>query len=235
MKISLFRILTVPLLAAFAALSAPAHGSFEGKVSYTLKQGRDSLQMDYSIKGEQLRIDMKGGAEDVSTIMDTNGRKMTILMPSQQMYMVMDFPSQANAPTKRSEESEASEAGGGSGRLERTDETAEIAGFTARRYLAKADDGRQTVTEIWASDELGSFFALGGGPGASQARTWEGDLSGANLFPLRVVERDARGRENFRLEAQKIEKKSLSDSIFQPPANYQLFQMPNIPGMPFRR
>ena len=60
-------------------------------------------------------------------------------------------------------------------------------------------------------------------------------LAGGNHFPLRVITHDAAGKEQMRMEAQKVEKKKLDDARFVPPPDYKQFnpgQMPPIPNLP---
>jgi hypothetical protein len=59
--------------------------------------------------------------------------------------------------------------------------------------------------------------------------------TGGNHFPLRVITHDAAGKEQMRMEAQKVEKKKLDDARFVPPPDYKQFhpgQMPPIPNLP---
>jgi hypothetical protein len=63
--------------------------------------------------------------------------------------------------------------------------------------------------------------------------------SEANRFPLRVISLDAKGVEEMRMEATKVEKKKLDDTRFAVPADYQVMDMAammggmgGIPGMP---
>ncbi|MSU45561.1 MAG: DUF4412 domain-containing protein [Lacunisphaera sp.] len=73
----------------------------------------------------------------------------------------------------------------------------------------------------------------GGGPAAAK---WEEVLKGKGGFPLRVISRDAKGKESFKMEATKIEPGSLPDSLSLPPAGYEKFSMPDFGGLnPFKR
>jgi hypothetical protein len=50
-----------------------------------------------------------------------------------------------------------------------------------------------------------------------------------------VITHDAAGKEQMRMEAQKVEKKKLDDARFVPPPDYKQFhpgQMPPIPNLP---
>ena len=86
------------------------------------------------------------------------------------------------------------------------------------------------------AEGLGKFMAMESlQPMGGAARTpepWERALASLELFPLRIVSYDTSAKEEFRLEATAIEKKSLPDSLFTPPAGYQPLDMAGLmPGM----
>ena len=81
---------------------------------------------------------------------------------------------------------------------------------------------------------------MGGGRkrGGPPSQAWERALAGKDLFPLRVVGLDRSGKETFRMEVTSIEKQTLPDSLFVPPADYTkmdmggMMQGMGIPGLP---
>src|SRR6478735_1300584 len=86
---SLLRLLAVSTL-LLTALSSFAADAFEGKISLAMsgeKKGR-SQNLDYSIKGKKLRMDMSAEGNQVATIIDMEKLEMTMLMSDQKMYMV---------------------------------------------------------------------------------------------------------------------------------------------------
>lgn len=219
-------------LGAAVALSAAA---FEGKVSLALKSGRDAEQIiDYAMKGSLVRLEPKlADAGGAAMIMNWEKQEMTMLMPEQQMYMVMPLKGAMAGGGRAAPESTAQ-------KVEKTGRTEEILGYLCEEYVTT--DGGNT-TEMWITEKLGGFAGLGGGGnpmagmmgggGAKAAAPsgWERALKGkAGAFPLRVVSRDAKGKETFRLEAKKIEPGPLPDSLFVPPAGFQKFAMPSMPG-----
>jgi hypothetical protein len=83
---------------------------------------------------------------------------------------------------------------------------------------------------MWLAEGLGTFMAfnqnpMGGARGGSTPPAWERALAGKELFPLRVAGKDKAGKESFRMEVTAIEKTSLPDSMFTPPAGYQKLDM----------
>lgn len=216
-------------LGLVAALSAAA---FEGKVSLGVKSNRDAEQViDYAMKGTRVRMEPKmTGAGGAAMIMDWEKQEMTVLMTEQQMYMVM--------PLKKPQAAARAQQNAPEQKIEKTGRTEKILGYTCDEYVTS--EGGQT-TEMWITEELGSFGGLGGGNpmggmmGGGQKSavpsSWERALQGKKgAFPLRVVSRDAKGKETFRLEAKKIEPGTLPDTLFAPPAGFQKFAMPAMPG-----
>jgi len=156
------------------------------------------------------------------------------LMPEQRMYMVFPVKKPVEqAMAKAEKESNAD--------IEVTGKTETILGYKCDQILVKDKD---TVTEIWTAQGLGTFMGLsangGGGPfggrKSANAAKWEEALKGKEGFPLRVVTHDAKSKETFKMEATKIEPGTLSAALFLPPEGYQKFQMPDFGGLnPFKR
>ena len=228
---SLSRYLVVGAL--LTAVQVFAAGAFEGKVSLALtaEKGR-TTNMDYSLKGRMVRMDINAEGHQMTSIMDLAKLEMIMLMPEQNMYMVM--------PIKKPVEA-AAKAGESTAEVEVTGKTETILGYKCSQLIVK-DKG--TVTEMWVAEGLGTFMGLGNGGGgggpfgggrkAANAAKWEEALKGKGGFPLRVITRDAKGRDSFKMEATKIEPGSVPDSMFSPPAGYQKFEMPDIGSM-FKR
>jgi hypothetical protein len=85
---------------------------------------------------------------------------------------------------------------------------------------------------------------MGRGRAPTATPAWERALEGKDLFPLRVVGyekgkprsekgksaekskgKNASGNESFRMEVTAIDKAPLPDTLFNPPAGYQKFDM----------
>ena len=218
------------LLTAAQSFAAGAGAAFEGKISLavTAERGR-TMNMDYSLKGQKVRMDMSAEGNLVSTIMDTAKMEMLMLMPDQQMYMVM--------PMQKAVEQVMEKSGANTADIEVTGKTETILGYKCNQVLVK-DKG--TVTEAWMAEGLGAFMGLGGGGPMgggmfgggkpSSAPKWEGVLKTKGGFPLRVITRDGKGKEIYKMEATGIQPGALPDSQFSAPAGYQKFAMPGMGG-----
>jgi hypothetical protein len=232
---SLIRFVAVAGLLTASHLFAAK--TFEGKVTLAMsaENGRPQV-MDYAIKDQKLRMDISAEGNQVSTIMDVQKQEMMMLMPEQRMYMVI--------PVKKAMDKVIENANSDPNvNVESTGKTEKILGYNCEQLIV-TDKERKTVTEMWVASELGMFMGLGGGGGGgpfggrknAAAAKWEEVLKGKGGFPLRVITRDAKGKQTLKMEATKVEPGSLPDSMFAPPAGYQKFQMPDMGGLnPFKR
>ncbi len=247
MNLLLRFIVVSSLLTAAHVFGAAA---FEGKVTLTMSAKGQPQTMDYTMKGHKMRIDMNvadtGGSGDsgkkvekkhhgakgqaVTTIMDTDKMEMLMLMADEKMYMVM--------PIKQPVQKAVEKQTGANQEVEATGKSETILGYKCDQILAK-DKEKGTVTELWVASDLGVFMGLGnsgggggggmfGGHKSATGEKWEEALKGKGGFPMRVITRDAKGTETFKMEATKIEPGAQPDALFVPPADYQKFQMPDM-------
>jgi hypothetical protein len=224
----LFRLLAVGSLLTASLCSAA--DAFEGKVSLAMSAGKDKGQtLNYSIRQDAMRIDIVAEGKAFAMIMDLKKLEMTMLMEEQKMYMVM--------PMKQTIEKAVANAEIKDPDIQKTGRTETILGYKCDEYITK---DKNTTTEVWIAHGLGAFMGMGesgggGGMGAmfgkKKASGWEEKFKGKPGFPLRVISRDGKGKETFRMEATKIEPGALPASLFQPPAGWQKFQMPDLGGL----
>ena len=212
MKTSLPAMIAGLVFASAALVAAP----FEGKVNFTLTSGRSQpQQLSYQMKGGKIRVDLPGQTMMGGMIIDPAAKKTTVIMTGQQMYMEMAMPDVV---------AQAAEAKPGEAKLEKTGEKEKILGYDAEKYIATFKNEK---TELWLAEGIGTFMSpgagnpMGGGPGGGGPglQAWEKALAGKELFPLRVIGKD------LRMEATAIQKQSLPDALFTPPAGFQKFDM----------
>ena len=228
-----------PLLLLLAVLTPAiaSADSFEGKVNMTMT-GADMkapIEITYNVKGHMLRMDM-AVPQKVTIIMDTEKREMTTLIYKNSMYMTSQLPTPADLPDTARTAAAKAKAEESAKNLVDTGEKTTILGYTATKYTTNANG---TTTEMWLTDELGTFFGFGpnaaGGRRGGQSTVpsgLEALLKGKNFFPLRIVS-IAGGKEKFRMETTAVDKGSVSDSQFQPPDGWKKFDMGSMgfPGM----
>lgn len=200
-------------VSVLAPLTSQAADDFEGRVRMKVSQGEAEQSIDYFVKGERMRVESGVGAGAGGTmILDMNTGEVFMLLPEQKMYTVMPVP---ELDTAKSE--------GRRRRPEPQAETRSILGHEARKYLLH--DGTSEY-EIWATKELGKLGGLrlpnkqgpaAGGPAAA--------FSDEDFFPLLIIER-RNGEVVSRVEVQQVEKESLPDSLFEPPADFEPMKLP---------
>jgi hypothetical protein len=217
------RIQFVAALGLLTTIATPvlnAGDSFEGTIHYTLTSETQPMDMVHFIKGSRMRIEVPlDGVNTAVSIVNLADREISILMPGQNMYMIMPLPagvgmSDTNVPE-----------------LIDTGETGEILGYDCTRYLLK-DKERQV--EIWATQELGPYVSASNPMQKNGSKNaWETMLADSGLFPLRVAEMGKNGGETFSLDVTRIDPGQLDEALFTVPEGYQEFTMPSMPGMPF--
>jgi hypothetical protein len=188
--------------------------------------GDGPMFMNYYMKGGLFRIDMElGNGKAAESIIDPVKREMIMVMPEQRMYMVMKMP-EPQKPAATATATPPSDV-----EFVRTGETDRILGYKCEKIIVKTKNGE---AEIWGAEGLGVFQGMSrGGPMGrpAQKSAWETALGEHGFFPLRMVSRDKSGKEQMRMEAVAIDPKSLPDSLFAPPADFQKLEMPSFGGM----
>ena len=224
------KLLTALLAGALLLPAVLSAANFEGAIRIKMTSGKDAMEMDYLLKNNRARTTMQLSKKDsMTTITDYDKMEMLMLMPEQKMYMVISMKSvMDNANTNAAQDPKF--------KFEKTGVKEKILGYNCEKYLMTSSD---TNMEMWMTEELGTYMgmanAMSGGRGgrgqAPQAQAWEKAIAGKSLFPMRMIGHDPKDKENFRWEAISVDKKSVSDSEFVPPADFQKFQMPGMGDM----
>lgn len=217
-------------LAVFVA-AATAAFAFEGKVEMKMtgKNQKETMTMVNSIKGTHYRSDVtlptdKKGKPGmtISAITNLEAGEIYTLMAEQKMYMVTKL-----ADVQKTAEDVAKKY---KVDFKPTGHKETIAGYEAEEYVSEGDNKRAGRTEIWVTKGMGKFI-MAQGKGA-KPEAWQDFLQKNDLFMLRMISRDKEGApEETRMEATKVEKTSLPDSLFQPPADFQRVEMPSMKDM----
>ena len=220
----------IVLAAAGFSLTHRAHSaaggeSFEGTIQMKGQGEGGSQTINYLVKKDRVRIEFGEKSEDQAImILDYNRKKIYMVMPDEKGYLEMALESIELGKTERGEVKE---------KLVKTGKTETISGYRCEQWLLKGEEGE---VEICAAKGIG-FFLQPQGISAKRAgprSSWTDQLTAEGLFPFRMVERSPSGEEKSRWEVTKVEKKKLSDSLFQPPAGYEKIQMPEF-KIPFEK
>jgi hypothetical protein len=212
--------LALLLVATVAGVLAPVSASaaeFEGRIKMKMQPKKgDPQTITFAKKGQRMRMEIPTGKETMVGLMDFEKREMSMLMPGQNMYMVIE---QKDIPlmdeVRKSQESTT---------LEKTSETAKILGYDTTKYIAR--DGKN-VTELWLAEGLGTWFNMAGGSPmkARKLADWEREVIAKGFFPLRMVSLDSKGKPSNTTEVVELTPQKLDDSLFVPPAGYTRFSL----------
>ncbi|HTE46128.1 MAG TPA: DUF4412 domain-containing protein [Gemmatimonadaceae bacterium] len=206
----IFGLAAVSLLACVPA-ALGAQGTFEGVVTMKLAAGRGGGgDMVYSVKGDQLRIDMGMAGQAMYMLHDAKKQNL-LVMPGQKMYFEQPQVPVTGVDPKMPTTHKAAD-------FTMTGKKEMIAGYECEHMLITSADGAQMDACI--AKGLGMFrmptSPMGRGPAPSPA--WEGI---ANFFPLKVQKVGG----DVMLEVTKVDKKSLDNSVFTVPDDYKKMDM----------
>ena len=209
-------IAIILIILGFGVINAQTK-TFEGIVKYDAKFADEesetnlTLTMDYFIKDNKFRVEFN--SPEGQAIMLINKDKTVMLIPQNNMYMEFSNTDENDTEdTKTNDEFTKSKTGA----------TKEILGFNCEQYIFKEDDG---TMELWFTKDLG-FFMFAANP--MEKSKIDNKYFADGFFPLIIKMKDPNGIENGSLDAVKVEKKKLADSMFEIPAGYTKFTMPEM-------
>jgi len=222
-----------------------AGGDFEGTIAMRVEgENQKGAEMTYFLKGKHTRIETRMGDHpeaSAAMLWDLEAGKITTLMPSQKVYMTMDLKAAAEGfkEMKKSHGQEENEFP----KLTPTGKQETIAGHTCEHWLM----GENQDLDLCVAKGLG-YFGMGGQSGgglgswknlmfspemlakAAAHPEWVKFLEGG-AFPLKFSAM-ADGKIKMSMEATRIEKKTLDDSLFAIPPDYKEMSIPSVPGLP---
>lgn len=222
-------------------------GDFEGLITMKMEtESQKGAEMTYFLKGKRTRIEtkMNDNPEGHAVMLwDLEGSKMTTLIPSRKMYMTMDMKAAAEEMKAMSRDLKKSQGDEESTfpKLTATGKQETIAGYTCEHWIM----GDKQDLDMCVAKGLGYFGMGGQGKGALGALKdlafspkllaaaaahpeWVRFLEGG-AFPLKITSTQE-GQTRMNMEATKIERKALDDSLFVIPSDYKELNMPNLTG-----
>jgi hypothetical protein len=205
--------------------SAPGE-AFEGEITSRTFLDNDTLETRYSIKGASNRIETLSSQDSAIVLIDSSLNTTTTLFPQAKSYVTMSWVEMA--------EEMAREAGEDSSivfpKVTSTGETETIAGFTCRHWLI----GDNQDLDVCMAKGLGYYSGGSGGildklkdPTLREKAKAQLDANPefakfveGGAFPLKVAFIE-NGQPRVIMEVTRIERKSLDDSLFTVPVDYQ--------------
>jgi len=228
-----------------ASSDSSAAGDFEGMIAMKMEtENQTGAEMTYFLKGRHTRIEtrlasMPGGM--AVTLFDLEGGKITTLMPAQKMYSTMDMKA-ASEDLKEMKKAHGQEEPEFP-KLTPTGKQETIAGYACEHWLM----GENQDIDMCVAKGLG-YFGLGGQSGgglgalnnlafssnmlaaAATHPEWAKFLEGG-AFPLKLTAMQE-GKVKMSMEATKVEKKPLDDSLFVIPTDYKEYSVPGMRKAP---
>jgi hypothetical protein len=218
------------------AAVAQAEG-FEGIVAYKMPAKGSAGELTQMYKGTKTRTEVSDGKQTTAMIMDMTAGTMTVLMPPQKQYMVMDMKKmgQGLGGLLGMGHKDTGSTGGTAAmpKITATGRKETIAGHECEYYVM----GDKGETEICSAKGLGMFMMgqspMGGGVAALAALAAMSTnpdavkLFADGFFPLKVVNVKG-GKNEVVMEATRVEKKTLDASLFVPPPDYKEMKMPGL-------
>lgn len=186
--------------------------NFEGIIHYQFDkmEQRNMGDIQYMIKNNQIRMEFGMGTQSGAMLYDPTETKMTFIMDKMKSYMSMDMGdmSQKSSYDSKWEESE----------IDKTGQTKQVAGHPCEIWKISNDKGDNLT--MCMADDLGTFMTPGNPMARKQAPDWAKEIIAEGFMPLEVIE-ESGGSETVQMQATKIEKKSLSDNLFEIPEGYR--------------
>ncbi len=212
-----FRVLSLAgLIISWATASAQ---NFEGIISFDATANEITSSFEYYVKGSRMRLEVEGpGTQGAAIIIDAESNIATMLVPGSKMYVEFDLSKPMPGAKKISPESVV---------LTRTGRSEEIAGQDCDEYIASSPSMK---AEVWAASGFGTFMQFDPAPkSASPSSSLERRLSQQGLFPMKMIVRDLAGKETSRIEATRIRRQTLNNSLFSVPVGWMRMDLNMMP------
>ena len=189
--------------ASGSAASAPV--AFEGEIVMNVKDEAAMhvpLSITYDIKADKVRA-VPAAPASIHTLSDPSTQSAYAIDDTQKAYMGFDL-AKAPAPAK----------------VAKTAKVEKVVGVECEDW--SIDDGNEKVDVCVAKGV--AFFDLAGDPKDPKGGTepaWAAALTKEKAFPLRVIAHDKAGKEEYRAEAAKVDRRSLDDKLFVLPPGFK--------------
>lgn len=215
-------VILLTLLLAISGMKKSAAQDFEGVIYFDVPEMRQSQSGDlvYMIKGSKARLEFGQDRQKAVMLHFSDKNQMVLLMHQMQGYVKFDA---------REKGKEVSNTVGDS-QIEKTERTKTVAGRTCSIWLSQEDRKKY---EICAASGMGNFI-LPKMPmsAADNTPNWAAEVMSEGFMPLEVTRIHSDGSREVKLKASRIVRKSLQESLFTIPGDYEdmsdaLMQMQN--------
>lgn len=229
-----------------AAAGSTGGGDFEGLIALKMEnEAQNQMEMTYFLKGRHTRIETKAlSVPEGQAVMlwDMESAKITTLIPSRKMYMTIDMKAAAEGMKDFAKDRHKDDDDSKFPKLTPTGKQETIAGYSCEHWLM----GEKQELDMCIAKGLG-YFGMGSQSGggdfsafknlafspkllaeAASHPEWVKFLEGG-AFPLKLQVSEE-GKVKMTMEATRVERKPLDDSMFAIPADYKEMTIPNMPA-----
>lgn len=206
------------LVAAFSASSYAGDKEFRGVIVYNISFGEDvnpqmvammPKTMKMYISGDRSRMEMNAGFGTTNVIYNGETMESVVMMD----MMGQKFAVKSTAEDVEKELEEAPDT-----KVEITGKTKEIAGYSCEEAIVTVD-GEETKLIVYFTDELGGGQFNGSNP-------LYNEIDGV-MMEFVMIENDM----EMSYKAISVEKKKVSDDMFNIPADYKIVTDEELQGM----
>jgi hypothetical protein len=208
--------LSVTALFGLLPATLAAQSKFEGTITMTLSSPQGPMDVTFMFKGDRTRADM--GMMGASMYMLHDASMTVMVLPSQRMYM--EAPQMQMDQMKADVDTKAAD-------FKMTGKKEKIAGYECEHGIVTASNGVQT--DVCLAKGLGTFMMpMGPMGGRSAPQAWQ---KLGEYFPLKVQQV---GSSDVSVIATRIERKSLEESLFELPSDFQKMDLGRMMRRPPR-
>jgi hypothetical protein len=190
-----------------AAASAAANAPFEGEIVVAVKDEASKklpASITYDVKGNKVRY--APAAAPLHAVTDLDAQLVSVIDDAQKAYDSIDAKPAANAKAAPAP------------KVVKSGKTETIAGLGCEDW--SIDDGHEKV-DVCASKGIPFFDVASDAKPGSAETAWGAVLTSEKAFPLRVVVRDESGKEQYRADATKADRRKIDDAVFLTPGTYK--------------
>lgn len=194
-------------------VTSVAKGQFEGVIHFE-RVKTESNKYTFTVKGSKIRIDDYGKDGNLKGVelVDTKAGTVIAMSPERKLY----YDASTAAPTPVTPE------------VTKTTEKKTISGYECTMWIAKIPLEDTEIT-YWVTDKSAGFDFFDDmlktlNRKDKIARYFMAIEGNEDMFPIEGIEKSLSGTVRVKLIAQKVEKKSVDDSVFSIPEDYQEFK-----------
>ena len=208
------KLLTLLAIIFFSYTNIIPQTNFEGKIVFQVRNGAETNQITYLVKGDKFRIEPKTSKGMGVMIYNSKKKTMIIFITPKKMYMEIPLDL-TNKKTDKKKQTTSY--------FKNTGKTKKIFGYNSEKFefVNKGKKG-----EAWMTKDLGGFlFFRNPRRNSSTQSDWQRAIIAENYFPMVISEINSEGKSNVMFKVLEVKAQNLANSLFEPPAGYQKFDM----------